>query len=152
MINWAEKMTQMWQCAKCCTVFGDEQSQSLAAENATLRARLAAAERERDEAKAWAVQEGVLKEKAIYECSDYRATIAAQSTALKKAQKVVNDIFSIVSYINIHGVGVQPEPRFDGAPSPLRCSPEEFERLFQQIGILSRNALAAIEELTGVQG
>ena len=42
---------------------------------ATLRERLAATERERDEAKAWAVREGVLKEKAIYKCSDYRAQI-----------------------------------------------------------------------------
>jgi hypothetical protein len=53
-------------------------------------------------------------------------------------------IFSYVSYINIHGVGEQPEPT--GSPQPLRVAPEEFHRIFQDIGRLAREALAKAEQ------
>lgn len=50
-------------------------------------------------------------------------------------------IFSYVSYVNIHGVGEQPEPREDGQPQPMRVPPEEFARIFQEIGTLASFAL-----------
>jgi hypothetical protein len=54
----------------------------------------------------------------------------------------LDKIFSIVSYVNIHGVGEQPEPTPEIGPQAMRCQPEEFWRLFQQIGTLASEALA----------
>lgn len=51
-------------------------------------------------------------------------------------------IFSYVSYVNIHGVGEQPEPREDGFPQPMRVQPEEFQRIFQEIGTLASFTLS----------
>jgi len=48
-------------------------------------------------------------------------------------------IFMRVSYINIHGVGEQPEPT--GLPQPMRASPDEFKRIWQEIGKLAGAAL-----------
>lgn len=54
----------------------------------------------------------------------------------------LDKILSIVSYINVHGVGEQPEPTPEIGPQATRCPPSEFWRLFQQIGKLSSQALA----------
>lgn len=60
------------------------------------------------------------------------ATVAKMRTAL-------DEIFMRVSYINIHGVGEQPEPT--GLPQPMRASPDEFKRIWQEIGKLAGAAL-----------
>jgi hypothetical protein len=57
----------------------------------------------------------------------------------------LDEIFSIVSYINIHGVGEQPEPTLESGPQPMRCPSGEFQWLFQRIGKLSSDALAKTE-------
>jgi len=49
-------------------------------------------------------------------------------------------IFSYVSYVNIHGIGEQPEP--NGLPQPMRVPPDEFGRIFQEIGKLASEALS----------
>ncbi len=50
-------------------------------------------------------------------------------------------IFSYVSYVNIHGVGEQPEPNEDGSPQAVRVHPDEFWRIFQEIGRIASEAL-----------
>jgi len=55
----------------------------------------------------------------------------------------LDKIFSRISYVNIHGVGEQPEPT--GDPQPVRVSKEEFWRLFQEIGTVAAAALAKAE-------
>lgn len=60
-------------------------------------------------------------------------------------------IFSYVSYVNIHGLGEQPEP--NGAPQPLRVHLGEFVLIFQEIGSLASAAIAKAEgRATGAEG
>lgn len=54
-------------------------------------------------------------------------------------------IFSYVSYVNIHGVGEQPEPTPEIAPQPLKCPTDEFWRIFQDIGTRASAAMALAE-------
>lgn len=61
----------------------------------------------------------------------------------EKLVEALDRIFSYVSYVNIHGVGDQPEP--NGHPQPLRVPPDEFWRIFQEIGSLASGALAVAE-------
>ena len=60
--------------------------------------------------------------------------------ALPDLYDALDKIFSYVSYVNIHGVGEQPQS--NGEPQPVRLSLEEFWRIFQEIGKLSSAALA----------
>ncbi len=57
----------------------------------------------------------------------------------------LENIFSRVSYINIHGVGEQPPPNENGTPQPVRATPDEFWSLFQDIGTLAADALKKAE-------
>jgi hypothetical protein len=59
--------------------------------------------------------------------------------ANESTTEALDRIFSYVSYVNIHGVGRQPEP--NGLPQPMRVSPEEFMRIFQEIGKIASAAL-----------
>jgi hypothetical protein len=79
---------------------------------------------------------------AITEETRANARLIAAAPDLLEA---LDKIFSIVSYVNIHGVGKQPEATPEIGPQPLRCPHEEFWRLFQQIGKLSSDALAKAE-------
>lgn len=68
------------------------------------------------------------------------ARLIASAPAMYEA---LERIFSYVSYVNIHGVGEQPEP--NGHPQPVKVSPEEFAHTFQEIGNQARIALAKAE-------
>jgi hypothetical protein len=58
---------------------------------------------------------------------------------IEKLREALDEIFTRISYINIHGVGEQPEPT--GIPQPMRASPDEFRRIWQEIGNLAGAAL-----------
>lgn len=55
-------------------------------------------------------------------------------------------IFSLISYINIHGVGDQPPPRDDGLPQVKRASIAELGSILARIGTLASGALALAEQ------
>lgn len=67
----------------------------------------------------------------------------AAPTAAPDMRAALDKIFSYVSYVNIHGVGEQPEP--NGLPQPMRVPPDEFARIFQEIGKLASSALSKAE-------
>ena len=64
---------------------------------------------------------------------------AAAQAKIEKLREALDEIFTRISYINIHGVGEQPEPT--GIPQPMRASPDEFRRIWQEIGNLAGAAL-----------
>lgn len=67
------------------------------------------------------------------------------SAAAPEMLEALDRIFSYVSYVNIHGVGDQPES--NGLPQPMRVPPDEFARIFQEIGKLASSALSKAEGL-----
>jgi hypothetical protein len=73
------------------------------------------------------------------EPSDANARLIAAAPAMYEA---LDRIFSYVSYVNIHGVGGQPEPTPEIGPQPMRCPPDEFWRIFQDIGTRAAAAMA----------
>lgn len=76
---------------------------------------------------------------------DLAAFIVRAVNSHEALVKALDRIFSYVSYVNIHGVGEQPAPREDGLPQPMRVPPEEFARIFQEIGKLASAALNSAE-------
>jgi hypothetical protein len=72
------------------------------------------------------------------------ARLIASAPAMHDA---LDRIFSFISYINIHGVGEQLEV-IPGLPQPVLCHPDEFWRIFQDIGKLAAAALAKGESPT----
>ncbi|MGX1096545.1 Lar family restriction alleviation protein [Amorphus sp. MBR-141] len=68
-----------------------------------------------------------------------RPTEDALRAEVERLTAALDSIFSLISYVNIHGVGQQPEPT--GEPQPMRVSPIEFWSIFQQIGKLASAAL-----------
>jgi hypothetical protein len=91
-----------------------------------------------------------------YECRKAKADlrlsvdpiVLARLNSHEALVAALDRIFSYVSYVNIHGVGEQPPPREDGQPQPMRVPPEEFARIFQEIG---RLASAALQQAGGEQ-
>ena len=55
--------------------------------------------------------------------------------------EALETIFSRVSYINIHGVGGQPERDPDGNPQPMRVPVETFHYIWKEIGDTAAAAL-----------
>lgn len=73
--------------------------------------------------------------------------MTTEAEQMREAAETMRDaldkIFSRVSYINIHGVGPQPES--NGLPQQVRISTAEFWDIFQSIGKLASEALAVGE-------
>ena len=57
----------------------------------------------------------------------------------------LDTIFSRISYVNIHGVGSQPDPDPEGNPQPIRVSLEEFHHIWKEIGDIAAAALKLAE-------
>jgi hypothetical protein len=57
----------------------------------------------------------------------------------------LDNIFSRISYINIHGVGEQPEPDHDGNPQPMRVSLESFHAIWKEMADVAAAALSLAE-------
>lgn len=67
-----------------------------------------------------------------------RDAALAEDARLRDA---LDKIFSLIAYVNIHGVGAQPEP--SGEPQVMRVPPDEFRRIWTEIGDTARAALEA---------
>jgi hypothetical protein len=98
-----------------------------------------------DEAFAWAnktVREHeaalALTTSAAIKAEDERDAALAEVARLRDA---LDKIFSLIAYVNIHGVGAQPEP--SGEPQVMRVPPDEFHRIWTEIGDTARVALEA---------
>jgi hypothetical protein len=60
--------------------------------------------------------------------------------------EALDRIFSYISYVNIHGVGEQPDPTPEIGPQPLKCPPDEFWRIFQDIGDRASAAMRLVDD------
>lgn len=79
---------------------------------------------------------------AVQVTGGLRVTPVEDSAAIERLRSALDQIFSLVSYINIHGVGEQPEA-IPGCPQPIKASPDEFWRIWNQIGDIASAALCA---------